>query len=89
MCPQCPQPRLLPENVPIVRAYLACATQWRHGGLGLRTGLDYAGVLTALRADLPGRPKRVRRLFAGIRVIEAALLSAQAERVDAIAKEKR
>lgn len=74
------RPRLLPCNQPVVHAYLACATQWRHAANGLRIGMEYAGVQAALGLECPSAtPARRRRLFDGIRVIEAALLQAQRE----------
>ena len=82
-CPQdasCPRPRLLPGNLPLVRAWheLAC-TQWRRGGMGQRTGLDYAAVQSVLRAF---HPRAWKRLFAGIRVIERALLAVDSEAME-------
>lgn len=34
-------------------AYIAVSTQWRTGGLGTRTGLDYASVIRTLEIHLP------------------------------------
>lgn len=78
----CPKPRLLPCNLPVALAYAQCGTQWRHGGMGQRTGMDYGAVLGVLESEHPASPKRVRRLFAGVRVIESALLQAQYERME-------
>lgn len=78
----CPKPKVLPCNVPVIEAYVQCGTQWRHGGLGQRTGMDYASVLGVLGSVHPTAPKRVRHLFAGVRVIEAALLRVQREQLD-------
>jgi hypothetical protein len=79
------RPRLLPSNGPLVQAWGVCAsTQWRLSGMGLRSGLDYAAVRAALEIAHPrASPGRLRRFFAGIRVIEAALLRAQREWFDA------
>lgn len=73
----CPRPRLLPGNLPMVRAWHehAC-TQWRRAGMGQRTGLDYAAVQRVLEAF---KPRTWKRLFAGVRVIERALLTADGE----------
>lgn len=64
-----------------MQAWGVCAsTQWRLSATGLRSGLDYAGVRAALDLAHPrAKPSRIRRLFGGIRVIEAALLGAQRE----------
>ena len=73
----CPRPRLLPGNLPMVRAWHEHAsTQWRHGGMGQRTGLDYTAVQRVLEAF---KPRTWKRLFAGVRVIERALLTADGE----------
>lgn len=73
----CPRPRLLPCNLPMVRAWHehAC-TQWRRAGMGQRTGLDYAAVQRVLEAF---KPRTWKRLFSGVRVIERALLTVDAE----------
>lgn len=81
MCADCPQPRVLPANLPLVMAYLACATQWRHAGMGgVRTGMDYPGCEAAIRAHWPAaRPRKRARLLRGVRMIEWAILEADAE----------
>lgn len=56
------------------------ATQWRRGGMGQRTGLDYGPVHALLQAHWPSGWKAV---FAGVRVIERALLVVDAERMEA------
>ena len=71
------RPRLLPVNQPIARAWLEHAeTQWRTSASGLRTGLSYSSVLASLQVV---HPRRTKSLFAGIQVIERALLGAQRE----------
>lgn len=72
MCAVCPRPRLLPENLPAVRAYMQVLSQW-----GER-GLDYAGVEAALRLEY-GSAARRRRLFRQIRVMEGAAIVARME----------
>jgi hypothetical protein len=68
---------VLPCNRPVLAAWMEFAgTQWRAGGMGGRMGLDYTAVMGALQAH---RPRTWKRLFAGVRVIERALLSADAE----------
>ena len=78
MCPACPRPRLLPENARAVSAFMAAETQLRYAPSGRPTGLDYAGVEALLRFE-EARPKRRRRMFRDIRVMERALVQAQAE----------
>lgn len=76
-CAACPRPRLLPQNQLAVKAFDAVSTQWRTSGMGQRTGLDYAGVESALRLRFPrASAARRRRLFADVRTVEAALLRA-------------
>ena len=73
----CPRPRLLPCNRRAVEAFAEFAsTQWRRGGMGQRMGLDYGAVLPLLQAHWPRGWKRV---FAGVRTIEHALLVADAD----------
>ena len=67
-----------PENRAAVEFFLSSATQWRVGPNG-RTGLDYA----ALMAVLPlyeVRPRRQRRLFAQLQVLEIETLEWHARR---------
>lgn len=67
-------------NAPVVAAWVDHAqTQWRTSATGLRTGLAYDAVLASLRHAHPRAPGRRRRLFAGIRTIEDAMLGAQRE----------
>lgn len=77
LCRDCPRPRLLPANVPIVEAYLDCITQWHVRDNGARSGMDYAGVRAAIEVMHPQRAAAA--LFAGIQVIERATLRAQTE----------
>jgi len=80
---------VLPENWDVVRAFLAAQTQWRRaGGAGAAVGLDYAGARAAVRgltADGLGREKagrrlRWRRVFDGLREMEAAAAEELARR---------
>lgn len=70
---------LWPECVEAWRHWQALQTQWRYGGAGGATGLDYAGVRAYI--DEQGiRPRAQRReLFACIQACEAASLDAWAE----------
>lgn len=79
-CDACPRPQLLPSNLPIVEAFVACATQWRRDGFGRRTGLDYGGCQVALRTLLPPAvPAERRRVLRGLQVIERAIVQVDAE----------
>ena len=79
-----------------VAAYLVCSTQWRTGGMGGRTGLDYAGCTAALSAYLPEwqdeqpevwRGRTVPKLLQDLQVIETAFLTAWGEKTDAPKKD--
>lgn len=77
---------ILSENWDVVRAFLAAQTQWRVGAAGF-TGLDYRAARVAVRsvfADGHGLRKRGKRLswrdvFAGLRVLEGAVLRLSAK----------
>jgi hypothetical protein len=85
---------VLPECQPGIAAYLTCGTQWRTGGLGFRTGLDYAACIRTLDLYLPrwqrdesaiGQPGLfaalgVDDLMEDVMIIESALLVADHER---------
>lgn len=60
---------VLPVNMPVVEAFCLVSTQWRYTQ-GVRVGLDYAGCKVAL--DAAGVD--IRRVFNGLRVMEAASL---------------
>lgn len=65
-----------PENWQSVHFFMDyCRTQWRVGGAGGATGLDYTAVLACLRALRLGR-ERNDELFSDVRVMEAAALEA-------------
>lgn len=55
-------------------------TQWRTGGMGERTGLDYAAVTSYLREVLGIKPKERAALFGGLQAMEWAALEAWAEK---------
>lgn len=65
---------LWPCNLPIFNAWQRIQTQWRTGGMGQRTGLDYAGVLAYLRDASGIHPRRQAEIFAGIQAMEFAAL---------------
>ena len=64
---------VLPQNWPIVRAFMAVQTQWRYATSGHRLGLDYAGCQAAVQALGVGW----RQVFAGLQVMEAEVLASQ------------
>lgn len=70
---------LWPCNVVAWRAWCDVQTQWRTGGMGGATGLDYAGVRAHLdEIGLCGDERR--QVYDGIRAAEYAHLEARAER---------
>lgn len=86
---------MLPECQAGVAAYTAVSTQWRIGGIGVRTGLDYAAVVRALELYLPRwqreesaqpsaravwRDAELGGLLEDIAIIETAALVADHER---------
>jgi hypothetical protein len=67
-----------PENALAVAVFLDLGTQWRHGGMGGVTGLDYA-VLPAV-FELRGiAPEERPDLFDCLRVMEREVLVMMAE----------
>ena len=66
---------LWPENLPTFNLWQAVQTQWRSGGMGPPTGLDYGGV-QACMALRGVRKKDQAELFAGLQAMEQATLSA-------------
>ncbi|WP_404634326.1 DUF1799 domain-containing protein [Dyella ginsengisoli] len=100
-CGACPQPTLLPENVPALTAYRLCDSQWRTSLTGA-TGLDYTACIAALQlylprwqAEAPNDPHWQRHtlttLLDDLRTIEDALLTAWDEKaqVDPNPQEER
>lgn len=70
-------------------AYLAVQTQWRHGGMGSRTGLDYGACIDRLALALPRWQGDGAGAFAGltvddlmgdVQIIETGLLEADSEK---------
>lgn len=67
-----------PQNWRAVKLFIAVSTQWRVG-MGGATGLDYAAVAAAM--DMQGIKKKARnRLFADVRIMEAAVLEMWSEK---------
>lgn len=72
---------LLPENRAPLDAWLQLQTQWRIGGMGTPTGLDYAGVDAWMRVTgRAGNPRRARRLLHDLQLMERVTLNEWAER---------
>lgn len=59
----------------------AVQTQWRVGGMGGATGLDYAGVRAYLSGAIKKRKKR-EHVFECIRAAETGTLQALGEKAD-------
>lgn len=62
-----------PENWPVVQLFLRLATQWRVGGMGSKTGLDYLVVYATLD-KLKLTENECEHYFADIQVLEIAAL---------------
>ncbi|MDO9277129.1 MAG: DUF1799 domain-containing protein [Polaromonas sp.] len=78
-----PQPQdkvyLWPCNVAAFRLWQQVQTQWRVGGMGDKTGLDYAGVTAFMRDVLAIKAKDRAELFNGLQAMEFAVLDVWAE----------
>lgn len=65
---------LWPENLPTFNLWQQIQTQWRVGGVGNPTGLDYAGIEAYMR--LSGiRKKDQANFLPGIQAMERATLN--------------
>lgn len=72
---------LWPENVRTYNVWFRIQTQWRVGGMGDRTGLDYSAVEKYLHKVERIRPGRQRNeVWAGLQAMEAAALQAWSEK---------
>ncbi len=68
------------DNLRTVGAFQALRTQWQRTGMdGRRSGFLYAGVLSWLHEHVP-RPRMRRELFAGLQLMETAVLAYDVER---------
>lgn len=56
----------------------SCSTQWRSGGTGGFTGLDYTAILAVIQFEESDK-EQVKELFEQIRLIERGALKAMAE----------
>lgn len=66
---------LWPCNVADFVIWQQLQTQWRIGGMGVMTGLDYTAVIAYLR-DVRGMNRQARAdIFPGLRAMEDACLS--------------
>lgn len=71
---------LWPCNVRTFNIWQGVQTQWRVGGMGGRTGLDYAGVAVYLREICRIRPSRLwGEIWFGLQAMETAALNEYAE----------
>jgi hypothetical protein len=70
---------LWPCNQQAWGLWLRLQSQWRVGGSGQRTGLDYAGALAYLHDVAHIKPKNLPGLFSGLQAMEFAALRAWAE----------
>lgn len=72
---------LWPCNVPTFGLWQAIQTQWRVGGMGSRTGLDYASMAVYMREVLRIKPnRRWGRIWSELQAMEVAALNAYAEK---------
>ncbi len=70
---------LWPCNIPAFNLWQNIQTQWRVGGLGYRTGLDYTSVIDYMRDVCRIKPRHWKDMFAGVQAMEQAALKAWAE----------
>lgn len=69
------------DNWPVIEAFLAVQTQWVYAGMaGVRTGFGYAGVGEWIDRFVPRRKRKT--IFAGLQVMEHAVLAADRELAD-------
>lgn len=61
---------VMPENWPIVEAFIRCQTQWVYGAMGGVVGLNYVGVEVVLRQYNVTDPE----VFPGLQIMELAAL---------------
>lgn len=70
---------LWPQCVGIWGHWCGVQTQWRTGGMGGATGLDYAGVRAYLD-EIGMEPEERKEVFSGIRAAERGSLEGWAAR---------
>lgn len=56
----------------------SCSTQWRVGGMGGPTGMDYTAVLHVIQFEEPDKVQ-AKELFEQVKLIERGALTAMAE----------
>lgn len=71
---------LWPCNIPIFNLWQCIQSQWRVGGMGDRTGLDYTSVIDYMRHVARIKPRRWRETFAGLQAMEQGALKGWADR---------
>lgn len=70
-----------PENVDAVGLFISVQSQWRMGGMGRPTGLDYPAVFATLdRLHRSDTPERRDEIFADVQVMESAALKEMAKK---------
>ncbi len=80
MCGDCPQPRVLPDAVPVVLAYLRCFGQWNYASSGMPTGLRAADCLAIVTSQVEAigiTPDDIPFVMEGLLVIEHATVMAR------------
>ena len=73
---------LWPCNVRTFCIWQRVQTQWRVGGMGDRTGLDYEAVICYLQQVERLKPKAHGEVFRGLQAMEFAALGVWAEKRD-------
>ena len=69
-----------PENLPVWNVWLRLQTQWRvSGGMGSRSGLDYAAVMAYFRYVERLRPVELTETFRLIQAMELTALDVWAQ----------
>lgn len=56
----------------------SCSTQWRSGGMGGPTGMDYTAILAVIQFDEQDK-EAAKELFEQVKLIERGALTAMAE----------
>lgn len=77
---------VLHDNREAFEVFIGCQTQWRVGGMGTRTGLDYTAVEAFMRIT---QVRKRADVFGRVRLIELGALQAMSERAAAKAAQTR
>lgn len=70
---------LWPCNLPTFNCWQRLQTQWRVGGMGSRTGLDYTAVIRYMHDVLRIKPKVFAEMFRSLQAMEIAALEVWSE----------